>query len=82
MSPDCSNCKFKAELGYTHHITCKALDEVAPELKVTAFALAQVTGKVGSYVSLNPHGVKNGWADWPLEFDPVWVEECKFFQEK
>jgi hypothetical protein len=33
-------------------------------------------------VKLNEHGVKNGWADWPLNFDPVWVEDCKFFEEK
>ena len=22
------------------------------------------------------------WASWPLDFDPVWVEECKLFASK
>jgi len=30
-------------------------------------------------VQLNPHGVKNGWATWPLDFDPIWVEKCSFY---
>lgn len=31
-------------------------------------------------VRLNPHGVKNGWANHPMDFDPVWVEECLGFK--
>jgi len=33
-------------------------------------------------VKLNEHGVKNGWAAWPLDFDPIWVQDCRFFTEK
>jgi len=33
-------------------------------------------------VKLDSHGVKNGWAWWPLNFDPIWVNECKGFKEK
>ena len=21
--------------------------------------------------------VENGWFDWPFNYDPVWIEECK-----
>ena len=40
------------------------------------------TGLKKPMVSLNDHGVKNGWANWPLNFDPVWVEECLLYNEK
>lgn len=25
---------------------------------------------------LNPHGVANGWATFPVNFDPVWLSNC------
>jgi hypothetical protein len=24
----------------------------------------------------NPHGIKNGWFMWPLNFDPAWLVSC------
>lgn len=35
---------------------------------------AEVTGVV--------HGIKNGWFFWPLDFDPIWVNECDGYEEK
>jgi hypothetical protein len=32
-------------------------------------------------VKLDPHGVAKGWAAWPIDFDPVWVNECAFFTQ-
>ena len=31
-------------------------------------------------VSLDKHGVANGWAKWPFSFDPVWVNSCDKFE--
>jgi hypothetical protein len=31
---------------------------------------------------VNPHALRSGWANWPLEFDPVWVESCNQFARK
>jgi len=33
-------------------------------------------------IRINPHGRKNGWANWPLDFDPIWVSECQFYLPK
>jgi hypothetical protein len=33
-------------------------------------------------VKLNDHGIKNGWASWPMDFDPIWVEGCIFETKK
>ena len=78
---NCHDCKFKQTQGHTHHISCTVLDQ-EPALKIQCFIAGQTFAKVGAYVALKPHGVKNGWASWPLDFDPIWVEDCKFFQEK
>jgi hypothetical protein len=29
------------------------------------------------HVDINYHGVKNGWAFWPVDFDPIWINDCK-----
>jgi hypothetical protein len=31
-------------------------------------------------VELDKAGVANGWANWPLEFDPIWVKTCDGFE--
>lgn len=30
----------------------------------------------------NPHGIGSGWFHWPINFDPVWLEECDGFEKK
>lgn len=42
----------------------------------------RTTQETTHIVELNPHGVKNGWASWPLDFDPIWVEKCQCFRDK
>ena len=27
----------------------------------------------------NKHGIKNNWFFWPINFDPVWLENCDGF---
>jgi len=29
----------------------------------------------------NPHGIRNGWFMWPLNFDPVWLDSCDGFSD-
>ncbi len=33
-------------------------------------------------ITLDPHGVKKGWANWPWNFDPVWLLSCGGFIQK
>ena len=29
----------------------------------------------------DPHGIKNGWFMWPLNFDPTWLISCDGFSD-
>jgi hypothetical protein len=29
----------------------------------------------------NPHGIKHGWFNWPLNFDPTWLISCDGFSD-
>jgi hypothetical protein len=45
--------------------------------------LALATGQIKlDGVKFHQHGIDNGWAQWPNNFDPCWLLECKFFEKK
>jgi hypothetical protein len=91
MEKKCYSCKFKGTVPGSAHSSCKVISENSSD-KTKAFELemllashqVQMTDKGTDepLVKLNEHGIKKGWANWPLDFDPVWVESCRFFLEK
>jgi hypothetical protein len=30
----------------------------------------------------DPHGIKNGWFQWPWNFDATWLENCDGHEKK
>ena len=30
----------------------------------------------------HPHGIRNGWFLWPVDFDPVWLLDCNGYEAK
>lgn len=81
---DCSNCKFVKNLPSTHHKACGVLNNFTLEIAVLAGkAEIQISNKDGSdprpAVEVSNWGKAHGWADWPLQFDPIWIDKCAFF---
>jgi hypothetical protein len=82
---NCYNCIYKGDVVGSAHIKCTLL----PDKKALFFVLkgGNITyknneGEVLPALKLNPHGVKMGWAMWPINFDPTWVDTCIFYKEK
>ena len=78
--PNCHECEYQGKAIGSVHSTCKypgtstgMLDFFVPQ----NLALRQKLKIVG-----NPHGVRNGWFMWPVNFDPVWLENCDGFKSK
>lgn len=84
----CYKCKFRGNVIGSAHSCCNVIkstnDEKSGALELLlASGQLQLTNDVDDpIVKLDPWGIKNGWAMWPLNFDPVWVNECGFFTEK
>lgn len=88
--PNCYTCRFRTTVPGSAHSCCTVIRETAKELGMedakavlleSAVAFGKATITVNSAepaVKLNPHGVKNGWATWPFDFDPTWVDSCEF----
>ena len=89
--PNCYDCKHRGSVPGSAHIKCNhpntktALND--PELQLLAiFASVKRVRPIHVDVGLNiigkPHGIKNGWFNWPFNFDPVWLESCDGFEKK
>lgn len=33
-------------------------------------------------VDISNHGIRNGWAFYPIDFDPIWIESCDSYMNK
>lgn len=90
----CYQCKHRGDVVGSAHSKClhpiPETEKLKPLLMLQAITrptepLACILDGIGvclTAVRLNEHGVKNGWALWPVDFDPVWVEECILFETK
>lgn len=85
---DCRNCEHHKRLVGDTHISCHhpmmesiTSNSMSGLLQIKGFGFplvpdVEINGKIYPVVVLNPHGVKHGWANWPFNFDPVWVDIC------
>lgn len=79
--PNCRSCVFRQELGWSSHSKCGAVSKL--DLSPENIQTINVTGRIKvKEVKFHEHGVNNGWADWPTNFDPCWLEECSLYEPK
>ena len=77
-NPLCYSCKFRGTVPGSAHSMCN----ISPDTSMVDSLLVGMTGTDGVTVKGNPHGVKNGWFMWPVDFDPVWLENCEGYENK
>jgi hypothetical protein len=75
-APNCYACKHRRDLPGSAHSQCGP-GGMRGLLVGILVGRGELQGP-----TLNPHGVRNGWANWPLDYDPVWVEYCTGFTPK
>jgi hypothetical protein len=91
MKPDCYKCLHRREALGSAHSRCahpKAIEATKNNPMVEVLA---ILGGVGRGPGLNvralgvtgdSHGIRNGWFNWPMNYDPVWLRTCEGFEEK
>jgi hypothetical protein len=85
---NCYKCKFRGGVIGSAHSSCSVIRQAYPE-KGSLLELALAGGhiKMGDsegnpLVEIDQWGIVNGWGTWPIDFDPVWIKNCKFFSVK
>ncbi len=78
----CYACRYRGPASESAFSSCnhpwldKDSKESALEMVMNCGGGKMVQGSKEFVVKLGEHGIMNGWANWPLDFDPVWVAEC------
>ncbi len=87
MSTNCYNCKNRGTVPGSTHSRCNFLkNNCTDESQIMSleFGLSmnqfQLTNKETGepLVNINEWGQRNGWASWPIDFDPIWIDGCVF----
>lgn len=89
--PNCYDCKWRGDLPGDAHSCCRH----PANAKILNDPAAQVMALLGRIrrapplafnsslqVTGNPHGIRSGWFNWPMNFDPVWLQSCNGFEAK
>lgn len=89
--PNCYDCKYRGGLMGDAHSKCNHPESRSED------ALGELMGILASVQRVSPvtstgakilnikgssHGIRNGWFNWPFNFDPVWIENCDGFVSK
>jgi hypothetical protein len=92
---NCYSCKFRGTIPGDTHSCCQHpdLEGVTDNPIEGVFAMFASVGRVSPRIAVqataekfeikaNYHGIKQGWFNWPWNFDPVWLENCNAYEKK
>lgn len=89
---DCWACRHRREVPGSSHIRCahpsippshplaEVLTTLASARGVPFMQDSRIIGALN--IRGDPHGIRNGWFNWPLEFDPTWLLNCDGYERK
>lgn len=90
--PLCYRCIYRRDVPGSAHSGCVHPKAGGNDPGLSALAIlasvgrmspvADVVGADALNISANPHGIRNGWFNWPFNFDPVWLANCDGFTSK
>jgi len=88
--PNCYECEYRGTLPGDCHSKClhPKVKEVVEDPLATLMSMMRgplpIPPSVGAQLNIkgNSHGIQKGWFNWPVNFDPVWLESCDGFTEK
>lgn len=82
---ECRKCKHSRRIPGDAHLKCEHpfIDEDGGSLfSVISSLMGKNSNAMDKLnISLNSTGVDNGWAHWPVNFDPIWIDNCDGFEE-
>ncbi len=77
--PNCYECKHRGKVPGDAHSCCNYPGNDTGILSFFATENKENAKKLN--IKANPHGVRNGWFTWPVNFDPTWLVSCDGFEQ-
>jgi hypothetical protein len=91
MKPNCYDCIHRGDVPGSAHSSCRhpVNEKVHNDPLIGLLSIfgsvgrtAPIMADTGLGVKGNPHGISHGWFNWPMNFDPTWLESCNGFTQK
>lgn len=82
QAPNCYQCVNRQPLAGSCHSSCGALGDRGILFTPIFFAGKSEFRAGEIHIKASTHGVRSGWFFWPLNFDPVWLQECSLYKPK
>lgn len=94
--PNCYQCKYRGEIPGNAHSKClhPMLNGVTEDPILGLLSMMGSRGfrsmgvnmgdELGHLIGVSgdEHGIRSGWFNWPLNFDPVWLQTCDGFEAR
>lgn len=89
--PNCYDCKYRRNLAGNAHSKCAHPESVSEDALGELMAILASVQRVSPVTTTgakilnikgSSHGIRNGWFNWPFNFDPIWLESCSGFTPK
>jgi hypothetical protein len=73
----CYGCPHRGKVTGSAHSSCKnpLIQEIRHKILERCLfgLLPEISLNGDPMIQINEHGFKNGWAMFPIKFDPVWI---------
>jgi len=79
---DCYSCVYRSSLLGSAHSSCSALPSALGLKFLMHIYNFGNTEELKEHIDIETHGIKNGWANYPIDFDPIWIKHCKFYEKR
>jgi hypothetical protein len=93
---NCYTCIYRGTIPGDCHSCCRHPDSGLggdnSDPMLNLIAIFASVGRCAPITNLNgakklqicgdPHGIRNGWFNWPYNFDPTWLKSCNGFLSK
>ena len=83
---DCYTCQHRGSVTGSDHSSCNhpwltvEYKTVAQLMVMKRGGFKMTSGEQQLFVKLGEHGIMHGWANWPIDYDPIWIKECSVYK--
>jgi len=79
--PNCYKCTYRGNVPGDAHSCCRYPGN---DTDMFSGLFNNNNSENGTKLNIrgNLHGIRSGWFMWPVNFDPVWLENCDGFKDK
>lgn len=87
----CYSCVYRGNIPGSAHSNCNhpCIKSIAehPIVRIAGLThgnMGRVMKPLFEILNIkgNKHGIENGWFNWPVNFDPIWLENCDGYKPK